>query len=207
MRRTITLLLFATVLQVAASSKALTAEDVKAANIAIGTSQLIETNEKTVNEIYLRTVAQDVDDFSAADAGLLFDIANQCPMVGGNAVYRARSLYALINDDQEFDDPALCLPYGILVRTLEAATALEQTVQLVPNPARDEVTLVFGVSIEGNGTVTFYDAVGHEVLRRPFIGGQQRFHLSVAALAPAVYHYRVRSSIGDIGYGKFTVVR
>ena len=74
----------------------LTIGSVKAANATVGTSETIEQNEKQVNNVYLSTIAKSIDGFTADQVSALFDIANQCPMVGGNAVYRARALYALI---------------------------------------------------------------------------------------------------------------
>ncbi|MBK8950418.1 MAG: hypothetical protein IPM68_16665 [Flavobacteriales bacterium] len=71
-----------------------------------------------MNEIHLATIGKDVDIFSTTQAGALFDIANQCPMIGGNAVFKARSLYWLIDDNYDFDDLLLCLSYGIVVKSL-----------------------------------------------------------------------------------------
>ncbi|HQY04406.1 MAG TPA: hypothetical protein PLC10_15935, partial [Flavobacteriales bacterium] len=107
-------------LQLAATTKVLTAESIKAANTNVGTTKLIESNEKQVNEIYLSTVGKEVDTFTVDQTNTLFFIANQCPMVGGNSVYRARSLYRLIDDEQQFDDPQLCLQHGIIVKSLVA---------------------------------------------------------------------------------------
>lgn len=205
MRKTFTFLLCAVALQVAANSKALTAAGVKAANAAIATSEVIEANEKMVNEIYLSTVAKGIDEFTTDQINDLFNMANQCPLIGGNAVYRARAIYALIDNEQDFDDPSLCLPFGIIVRNVEQVATTGFTV--MPNPAQDEVALVCAASFDGSPTVVFYDAVGHEVLRKTSSGDQQRFHLSVAALAPAVYHYKVFIPGGGIGNGKLTVLR
>ena len=136
-------------LQLAATTKVLTAESIKAANTNVGTTKLIESNEKQVNEIYLSTVGKEVDTFTVDQTNTLFFIANQCPMVGGNSVYRARSLYRLIDDEQQFDDPQLCLQHGIIVKSLVARET--NTIGVVPNPARDGATLVLGEPLEEGG--------------------------------------------------------
>src|SRR5690606_7739567 len=91
-----------TAMQVAASSKVLTAEGLKTANANIGTTELIEANRKGLDEIYLSTIAKDVDTFTVVQAAELFAIANQCPMVGGNAVYTARAICRLIDETVEY---------------------------------------------------------------------------------------------------------
>jgi hypothetical protein len=166
---------------------------------------LIETNEKAVNEVYLATVGKDVDSFTSIQADDLFAIANQCPMVGGNAVFKARSLYWLIDDSYDFDDQALCLQHGILVKSLTALPI--NAVTVVPNPAVDEATLVLDRELDEPGSFVVYDAVGAEVMRQVVPIEMPRLAFSTASLAPALYHYQVRGPSGVIGVGKLTIVR
>lgn len=77
---------------------------------------MIETNDRIVNDIYLATMGKDVDEFTASQTSTLFDIANQCPMLGGNAVYRARALYSWIADKIELDDALLRAAHGFVVK-------------------------------------------------------------------------------------------
>jgi hypothetical protein len=195
----------ASALQLASTTKVLTAEGVKTANAGIATSELIETNEKAVNEVYLATVGKDVDSFTSIQADDLFAIANQCPRVGGNAVFKARSLYWLIDDSYDFDDQALCLQHGILVKSLTALPI--NAVTVVPNPAVDEATLVLDRELDEPGSFVVYDAVGAEVMRQVVPIEMPRLAFSTASLAPALYHYQVRGPSGVIGVGKLTIVR
>lgn len=71
---------------------------------------------------------------------MLYDIASQCPMLGENAVYKARSMYRFVDDSTYFDDQLLCLPHGIIVKSLRQQEAT--IVGVVPNPAKDQATLV-----------------------------------------------------------------
>ncbi len=45
---------------------------------------------KMVNEIYLSTVAKGITIFNSTQITQLSNIAHQCPLTGGRAVYRAR---------------------------------------------------------------------------------------------------------------------
>ena len=125
--------------------------------------------------------------------------------IGGNAVFQARALYYAIDPEQEFDDPALCLQHGLVTKSLKQPVV--NALNMVPNPAMDEVTLVLTAALEEVGTLLFYNAQGAEVLRMNVPKDQQRTALSTAELAPGVYHYRVLSAAGDLGTGKLSIVR
>jgi len=195
----------ATAVQTATAEKALIADEVQAVNAAVYTAALIEENQKSVNEIYLATLGKDVDALTTDQANTLFTIANQCPMLGGNEVFRARSLYSLFDDTQEFDDVALCLQHGIVVKSLSEPT--QSVVSVVPNPASDEAALVFTRTLTEPGLFILYDAVGSEVFRQVVPAEMPRVTFSTAQLAPALYHYQVSTQYGRLGAGKVTIVR
>lgn len=192
-------------LQVASASKVLTADSVQTANAVIGSSELIEANEKAVNDIYLATTGKDVDGFTGTQAADLFAIANQCPMLGGNAVFKARSLYWLIDDSYAFDDQLICLPFGIVVKNVVEQQA--NAVSIVPNPANDEATLVLDQPLDEPGFFVAYNAMAKEVMRLTVPAETTRVVFSTSGLAPTVYQYRVQSRTGAIGNGKLTIVR
>lgn len=194
-----------TTMQVARDSKVLTAEGLKTANSNIAAIELIETNRKMVEEIYLSTVGKEIDTFTVAQADELFAIANQCPMVGGNAVYTARSLYRLIDDSQKYDDQLLCLPHGIIVKRLAATEAGGVHVQ--PNPARDQATLVLDQPFDGQGVFVLVNMVGQEVFRKAIPMELARMEFSTASMAPGLYHYQVRGPSGKVGEGKLAITR
>lgn len=65
-------------------------------NSSIATNFIVEQNEKLFNELYLQTVAIGNTDFSASQKQQLESLVYQCPADGGAVIYRARSLYQLI---------------------------------------------------------------------------------------------------------------
>ena len=192
-------------LQVAAEVKVLAAGDAKDANDGIVTTELIEANQKAINNIYLATIGKDVDVFTTEQATTLFDIASQCPMLGGNAVFKARSLYGLIDDTYSFDDSLLCAPFGIDVKRL--TTQRINSVSVMPNPASDEATLVFAQELNEPGILIMYDAMGAEVLRSGIPRRTMLVAFSTATLAPALYHYKVLAAGDVIGNGQLTILR
>jgi len=168
-------------------------------------SEPTETNRKVVDGIYLSTIGKEIDTFTVAQSNDLFTIANQCPMVGGNAVYAARALYRQVNDTLAWDDQLLCLPHGILVKSMHQGQTMGMS--LHPNPARDEVTLVLGLGLDGPGQFMVYNGLGTVVLRAPLEAEVVRHTLGTGSLAPGLYHYQVHGPSGLVGTGKLTIIR
>lgn len=191
-------------MEVARTSKALTADGLKAANAAIGTSKLIEANEKQVNEIYLSVIAKEVDTFTVDQANTLYSIASQCPMEGGNAVYQARSMYRLINDTVFFDDQLICLQHGIIVKSIRQQDPNRTGV--IPNPAKDRATLMMEQPLDNPGTFVLYNMLGTVVFHLDVAANAFRTDFSTTGIAQGMYHYRVISTKGVVGSGKLSII-
>ncbi|MFN3876169.1 MAG: hypothetical protein ACK4L7_09695 [Flavobacteriales bacterium] len=187
------------------TTKALTSEAVKLANAAIGTSALIEANEKLVTDIHLATIGKDVDSFSPGQAASLYDIATQCPLAGGNAVFKARALYQLIAGNTEFDDVALCLQEGLVVKQRTEPNMMLATI--MPNPATERATLLVEPPLKAGGMLVLYNAQGAVALQRNLSNDATRLDFSIAELAPALYHFVVRTVHGDVAQGKLAIAR
>ena len=173
---------------------------------AEGVRGLIEQNAKAVNEIYLNTIAVTGKNltFDAAQAATLWDIASQCPLLGGNPVYQARSLYTMIAVDVDFDDALICVAAGFAVKDAEA---LVPQITVYPNPNRDGY-LNFSVAglddtKEHKGTITLFDAQGQEVGRQPF--NSSRAQMDVSRLAQGVYQWTVHVDGTRSGQGQVTI--
>ncbi|MEY3311782.1 MAG: hypothetical protein RL348_1115, partial [Bacteroidota bacterium] len=127
------------VFTIADSSLILTADNIRLVNETIYTSETIEENEQLVNEIYLSVLGQEQTVFSQNAIDQLEFIAGQCPLAGGNAVFRARAILSLISDNYVYDDVNICLQAGIILRQ----TPKKPTARLYPNPANNSVTLAY----------------------------------------------------------------
>jgi len=124
---------------------------------------------------------------------------------GGNAVFTARALYWLTDPEYDFDDAALCLAHGIIVKS-----SIEQganSVSVYPNPAGDNATLVLTAPLAESGTIVIFDALGAEVLRVTVPQDVVQHGFSTALLSRALYHYKVYSNSVPIGEGKLTIIR
>lgn len=141
----------------------------------------------------------------AVEANTLYAIASQCPMVGGNAVYRARALYSLVDDEEEFDDPAICLQQGIIVRSADEDGG--NVVQVLPNPATDEATPIYQLDEGATGEFIIRDAMGRAIARHNVGSEQNRFAFSTTQLAAGLYHFVLIVDDEQVGDGKLTIVR
>jgi hypothetical protein len=117
-------------------------------------------NEQMYNDVWLRTKFFNRTDYDENQVKTLEYLAFQCPLQGGQSVYKARSLYAEIKDRISYDDDALC---NTNRKSLSVAGTENIIVGIYPNPAKDEVY----VGISGNVTqacrLDWYDMLGRLV--------------------------------------------
>ena len=85
-------------------------------NDLINSSETYEQNEHIVNNIFLSCIATENPENINQYTDRLFNVAQQCPLSGGPAVYRARSLYMLIDPDMEYMDDLICIQNGWMLR-------------------------------------------------------------------------------------------
>ncbi|MBC7778134.1 MAG: T9SS type A sorting domain-containing protein [Phycisphaerae bacterium] len=123
--------------------------DILALNKNLIASGLLVANRKTVNEIYLESIALDIFVLHADQEIALLEVASQCPKVGGEAVLQARILYARLVAPSYFDDGFLCQNDGNTLSVTTAQARFEAT--LAPNPSYDQFTLqVSGLPMGSN---------------------------------------------------------
>ncbi|MEY4902751.1 MAG: Secretion system C-terminal sorting domain [Bacteroidota bacterium] len=108
-----------------------------AINEKIQPTEIYEENLKNTNAIYLNTVAKGKVSFSENEKEILYSIAYQCPMLGGDAVWTARNLIELEEPQSNFNDENLCKEgqiYGKIAQTTP-------TVLIYPNPTNDVLSI------------------------------------------------------------------
>jgi hypothetical protein len=191
-----------------AANREAKAATLELANAGIAAGAAPDDNERAVNEIYLASIAREQYEFDSSQRETLYTIAQQCPMAGGPAVFRARALYALVDDKIMFDDFKICNSAGIQLKKAKDAAAGQGTFfKLYPNPANDKATLEYDIS--GTETVKFelMNATGQELIKVNLKGGKLSYTFSTKDLKPAVYHYRVIISSKGVENGKLIIVR
>ncbi len=159
----------------------------------ISATLIFEQNEKIVNRIFLETIAIGQAGFSSGQIDSLESIASQCPEEGGNAVFKARSILAVINENTLFDDDEFnCIP--VEERNRDQARVAESILlefKLYPNPAKDEIMLEWPSNLAGEGTVVLFDLTGREKFRRALIFDNHKTLLQTNTLPAGIYLCKV----------------
>ena len=184
------------------------ADAVLAGNNGVYPTMEFESNEKAVNEIFLKTIANETYTFTNDQLAILLNIINQCPFTGGTAVYRARGLYNLVNDSMQYDDFETCLQNGILLR--QSHSALPNKVYrsyLSPNPASDVLIVNYELPDKQTGKIIFYDFLG--IAKAEFILPEDQNQLSITAeyFTNGMYFYKIISNDQLVSEGKLAIIR
>lgn len=147
-----------------------------------------EENEKIINGIYLNTVAIGITQFSPEQEYQITQIAFQCPLSGGNSVYKARVLYQRINDTV-FNDDSIC--EGIAAKRRELMTSKRNNLPLqftiIPNPASHSVVLQWTEPREGMAILELFDQVGKRIISKQIDLSMLNFQLNTESIDPGIY--------------------
>jgi hypothetical protein len=154
------------------------------------------TNEKTVNDIYLQTVAVGNNTFSAVQLVSLQAIAAQCPLSGGEAVLRARDMLTLTQDAPIFyNNVTNC---GSNLRPSENRAPelpINGFVKMNPNPASGNTVIQYTFASEGlERNLLLFNLFGQQVAKVILPDLEGEVALSTQTLPSGVYHYVVTNS-------------
>ena len=146
-------------------------------------------NLKNINESYYTTFAQGNRNFSANQVTLWQQIAEECPVSGGEAVFKARSLYALVNPNIKYDDHLTCLQEGILYRKSQTNSE-NNSFKIFPNPTNNSFTFYF-LNDDPNSELKIYDQFGRGI--KSIKLGLHRFaiEVDVSQLNPGIYNIQL----------------
>jgi Subtilase family/Secretion system C-terminal sorting domain/PKD domain len=183
----------------------------KSLNDAIQTTAIYEANTKTVNDIYLRTIAKNnLEAVTTTDKSTINYIAVQCPYTGGTAVYTARALQASIRKDTFYNDTENCFAQGVNYRTIKPKVVDNKSIEalsvkLYPNPASDFFTLAISKTQETVTTIELIDVLGRVVQQNQLAVGFTKTIVPTIGLGSGVYYCRVSNESGILQTSKIVV--
>lgn len=182
-------------------------------NQGIVTQNEYEALERTVNHIYLSTIAKQIYQLSATDSLSIFSIASLCPALGGSAVYMARSIVVLFNDTLAFDDDSLCIAQGVLLRhantdNTTSVNELSNDVKVFPNPTNNLIYISFSEAFDKPYVFKLFDVTGRLVLNTLLVDQQQSISLIEHINSTGIYYYTIQNSEGSQSYqGKVNFIK
>ncbi len=172
-------------------------------NKIINGTNKCEENEQIVNDVYYNTVAINQLDNLFNYAAALLNIALQCPLSGGPAVYKARSLYYIIDPTIDYDDEETCLQSGFLFKNSRNLTAHSK---LYPNPSKDVVNIVYNV--ESNSVLQIFDCYGRIIKYNSIDPLNYIYSFNVEYFENGFYSYRIIDGKGSmIDAGQFIIMK
>jgi hypothetical protein len=165
-------------------------------------SEIYEVNEEQMNgfESYLESNPD--DDSLDSKQTLLYNIATQCPLTGGVAVFKARAYFKLINPNLFYDDIGTCIQSGVLYRQKKETN---QFVNLFPNPTTGLTNIDYMISDDAKMEIS--DQMGRTVNIMELKANIHSEKVDLTKFANGYYFYRVQNDSGVISNGKLILVK
>lgn len=161
-----------------------------ATNNSINPNIIIEQNYKTVNDIYLNTVAVGIDTFTNGQYSQLVSVASQCPYTGGGAVYTARVLLHIVERTMYFDDVCNTNNNARLMGK-DKSTKSNIFGKLYPNPNNGTMQYDYDLPKGSTGQLIISDVMGQNLFSYILIEGKNSLKIQINDLAEGVYLYKV----------------
>ncbi len=121
---------------------------------------------------------------------------------GGNAVYRARGMYALVAD-AAYNDADACAIQGLQYKNAPAAAT---TFSFIPNPATNEVRLCVPESLQKEANLYLYNTLGQQVLNMPMQSRQTEMRISIQHLPTGLYYAVVKQQDRTVLTQKLSII-
>jgi hypothetical protein len=158
---------------------------------------LMETHKKAINHIYLQTIVNN-QIISSSDSITLYNIANQLPFYGGDAVYSARVILGL--------DPAnLNLDYAKVLQKQVILNIESEAVRLYPNPVSDIVNLIFNSETVGNAVFELYDMSNRKLLMQKIPPKTIEYTINLINIKSGIYYCRISNKTGVLLKSKLII--
>ncbi len=197
-------------------------------NDAIDNTRMQDENEQTINNIYLKILRDGGVALNNEDKDIIVELANECPYIGGTAVYKARTLNAMYSPASMFDDIKLCNNVGVyktnntsgntkgifdaensylksLLPNSKIPILSTNKFNIYPNPASTQITIAYEMKYNEAGLVIIYDIVGRERMKIDLKASVNKIILNVTNLERGIYTYKYISNNFQKETGKFLI--
>ncbi len=138
-------------------------------NNSIEPNNLIDYNYKLITGIYLsKILGQEVIDLHD-DSTTIFNVAKQCPLAGGNAVYWARAMFETLVPYMNYNDDSACVQIVEERRSNEISSKAlldlnqqNNLLQVYPNPTNGLITVNSGEN-QNIILIELFDLIGNRL--------------------------------------------
>ncbi len=183
---------------------------------------------------YVRKPILDV--YTASEKEWLEELAYTCPFVGGNAVYKARTLWSMYDADAKYDDRMLCMNAqnkggdkisnidcflnNQLKETIQTNAMTIHTMPIIKGhkalmnegdvllyPNPANTHITIEYQCKTGGLLTIYNNIGQEVLHTELQNGKITIELLTNDMPSGVYTYKCEFDGCENKFGKFSIIR
>ena len=188
-------------------------------NDQISPENIQEKNYKDLNDINLNYLFKENTNLSEFQINTIYNIANQCPYKGGEAVYKARLIYnTLIDTHIYFDDDSLCGLREHEFNDGKSTSVTEEplskdlsnttfTANVFPNPANEFVNLIIPQSSFETGEILIFDVLGKKVFDFTLSPSKQKYTFDTSHFDDGVYFYQIWIDGQSIASDKLNIFR
>ena len=170
-------------------------------NNSITTTEDYESNQKMVNQLMLTKMLSSDWSFSESERAIVLNIANQCPLYGGEGVYRARSLAAIWSLNR-YEDNEICIQ-ALSQRSKSTIIIPNLIIEMYPNPVTDLLTFTSSIENIKLETVELMNVDGKIINIDDVIKPASELTISTSGLINGIYLTRLKLSDGQVINKKF----
>lgn len=171
-------------------------------NEEVTATAVYEINEQDVNRISLEAMLAD-GEYTEAQLSELELIAAQCPLAGGDAVYRAR---AMLGDAKPYDDVLLC-GYDSGQALAKPPGTDDIRFSIAPNPARDYLMVELENPSDEDGRLSIFDHTGRQVYKQLLPAEMETVAVLLPGLPSGLYTLVLEQDGHRASPQKFVVAR
>jgi hypothetical protein len=178
-----------------------------ASNNSIAADSIYDENEKTLHDIYLKTVVKGLP-LTLAQKAQVLSIAGQCPEVGGYSTYWARAWHSALTG-------VLIAPQGC--EGVEERSQSEASIELklpeawlsiFPNPAQQNVTIEYSIPEDWEQpSLLVLNAIGNTVAEHHVDPALSIIKLPVGDLPNGIYFLQIASGKKKTGVQNLIIIR
>ena len=143
--------------------------------------------------------------FSENQKNILLNIAHQCPLAGGRAVYFARALYRLANPLESYSDRDVCTQLGLFRKSHPGSTSALFSF-MYPSPSNKDVTLVYSM-FKGNELQLNIFSTTMKLVKQVVLSNKEnQKEINIESLNSGLYLYNIVQDKQVVSTGKFNVL-
>jgi hypothetical protein len=173
-------------------------------NDGIRTVNTIEVNQKTINTILLKALAEPGHIFTETDLAAITAVAYQCPLKGGNAIYQARNLLMTIKQ-QVIDFSDNCI--GTLATVIPVSDEPKLAFKLYPNPNNGSMIVDYSIAATDLAQLNFYDMAGKLVATYSLRSETDKQQITENNLSNGIYFYTLILNDKPVRHDKLVIIK